>query len=46
MKEELSRKEVTKDIWSDFDVCRKYMSDPWMKVHEKGEKILILGIPE
>ena len=44
MKEELSRKEVTREIWNDFDVCRKYRSDPRMKVHEKWEKTHILGI--
>ena len=45
MKEELNRKEVTRDIWNGFDVCLKYRSDPWMKMHEKGEKRHILGIP-
>ena len=44
MKEELSRKDVTREIWNDFDVYRKYRSDPWMKVHEKWEKTHILGI--
>ena len=44
LKEELSKIEVTRVIWYDFDVCRKYRSDPWMKVHEKGEERHILGI--
>ena len=41
----MSRKEVIRAIWNDFDVCRKYRSDPWMKGHEKKEKTRILGIP-
>ena len=44
MKEELSRKEVTRDIWNGFEVYIKYRVELGIKNMEKGEKIHILGI--
>ena len=44
MKEELSRKEVTKDIWNGFDMCLRYRVDLGINIWKKGEKTHILGI--
>ena len=44
MKEELSKIEVTRDIWNGLDVCLKYRIDLGIKNMEKGEKTHILGI--
>ena len=45
MKEELSRKEVTRDIWNGFDVCLKYRVEVGIKKYrKKREKIHILDI--
>ena len=44
MKEEFSRKEVTREIWNGFDVCLKYRVELGSKNMEKWEKIHILGI--
>ena len=44
MKEELSRKAVTREIWNGFDVCMKYRVGLGWKNMEKWEKTHILGI--
>ena len=44
MKEELSRKEVTREIWNGFDVCWKYRVGLGWKNMEKWENTHILGI--
>ena len=44
MKEEWSRKEVTRDICNDFDVCLKYRVGLGWKNMKKLEKTHILGI--
>ena len=43
MKEELSRKEVTRDIWKGFDVCLKRRVDWVSKYKKMGEKTHIMG---
>ena len=43
MKEELSRKEVTRDIWNGFDVCLKCRVDLGIKIWEKVTKTHIMG---
>ena len=43
MKEELSRKEVTREIWNGFDVCLKYRVELGRKVWENVRKTHILG---
>ena len=44
MKEELSIKEVTRDIWNGFDVCLKYRVELGSKVWKNVRKTHILGI--
>ena len=44
MKEELSRKEVTREIWNGFDVCLKYRVELGSKVWKNVRKTHILGI--
>ena len=44
MKEELSRKAVTREIWNGFNVCMKYRVGLGWKNMEKWEKTHILGI--
>ena len=44
MKEELSRKEVTREIWNGFDVCLKYRVELGSKVWKNVSKTHILGI--
>ena len=43
MKEELSRKEVTREIWNGFDVCLKYRVELGSKVWKNERKTHILG---
>ena len=38
MKEELSRKEVTREIWNGFDVCLKYRVELGSKVWKNVKK--------
>ena len=44
MKEELSRKEVTREIWNGFDVCLKYRVELGIKIWKNVRKTHILGI--
>ena len=44
MKEEMSRKEVTREIWNGFDVCLKYIVELGSKIWKNGTKTHILGI--
>ena len=43
MKEELSRKEVTREIWNGFYVCLKYRVELGSKVWKNVRKTHILG---
>ena len=43
MKEELSRKEVTREIWNGFDVCLKYRVELGSKVWKNVRKTHILS---
>ena len=44
MKVELTRKEVTREIWNGFDVCLKYRVELGSKVWKNVRKTHILGI--
>ena len=44
LKDELSRKKITRSIGNGFDVCMKYRVGLGWKNMEKWEKIHILGI--
>ena len=43
MKEELSRKDVTREIWNGFEVCLKYRVELGSKVWKNVRKTHILG---